>query len=118
MDDEQVKCSSHQSSSFAPGRGYSVHSMRLPTYPTSITELVTSRVPICSSTALKSCLWRAGNDVRNNDDQPRMQGLSSVEGKEVGPIIRNKSVVLLQNDADKLPIFRTAETEIVDVVRN
>jgi hypothetical protein len=40
-----------------------------------------------------------------------------MQGKEIGTIICDKRVILRADGGHELPIFRTAEAEIIDVVR-
>jgi hypothetical protein len=45
-----------------------------------------------------------------------MQRFLSMESKKVGTIVRYKRVILCANGSHELPVFRTTETEIVDVI--
>jgi len=40
----------------------------------------------------------------------------SMENKKVGTIVRDKRVILGADGGHELPVFRTAETEIVDMI--
>jgi hypothetical protein len=40
----------------------------------------------------------------------------SMENKKVGTIVRDKRVILGVDGGHELPVFRTAETEIVDMI--
>ena len=55
-------------------------------------------------------------DTGNNDDHSGMQGFLSMENKKVRAIVRYKRVVLHANGSHQLPVFRTAEAEIVDMI--
>ena len=39
-----------------------------------------------------------------------------MENKKVGTVVRYKRVVLCANGGHELPVFRTAKTEIVDMI--
>jgi hypothetical protein len=52
----------------------------------------------------------------NNNDHPRMQRFLFMESKKVRTIIRYKRVILCANSSHELPVFRTSEIEIVDVI--
>ena len=52
----------------------------------------------------------------NNNDHPGMQWFSAVKSKKVRTIVCYKRVVLLADGGHELPVFRTAETEIVDMI--
>jgi hypothetical protein len=88
----------------------------LHTYLTSSTVLVRSRAPICWSAALKSFSLANGRDAGNNDDDPGMQWFSTMKRKKIGTIVGYKRVVLCANCGHELPVFRTAETEIIDMI--
>jgi len=45
-----------------------------------------------------------------------MQRLLSMEIKKVRTIVRYKRVILFADGGYELPVFRTAETEIVDMI--
>jgi hypothetical protein len=45
-----------------------------------------------------------------------MPWFSAMESEEVGAIICYKRIVLLADGAHELPVFQTAETEIVDMI--
>jgi malate/lactate dehydrogenase len=55
-------------------------------------------------------------DTGNNNDHSRMQRFLSMENKKVGTIVRDKRVILGADGGHELPVFRTAETEIVDMI--
>ena len=52
----------------------------------------------------------------NNNDHTRMQRFLSMESKKVGTIVRYKRVILRADSGHQLPVFRTTETEIVDMM--
>ena len=52
----------------------------------------------------------------NNNDHSGMQRFLSMENKKVGTIVRYKRVILCADGGHELPVFRTAETEIVDMI--
>ncbi len=55
-------------------------------------------------------------DTRNNNDHPGMQWFSAMKRKKVRTIVRYKRVVLCADGGHELPVFRTAETEIVNMI--
>ncbi len=57
-----------------------------------------------------------GRDARNNDDDPGMQWFSAMKCKKIGTIVRYKRVVLCADGSHELPVFRTAEPKIIDVI--
>ncbi len=55
-------------------------------------------------------------DTGNNNNHSGMQRFLSMEKKKVGTIVRYKRIVLLADGGHELPVFRTAKTEIVDMI--
>ena len=55
-------------------------------------------------------------DAWNNNDHSWMQLFLSMENKKVGTVVGYKRVVLCANGGHELPVFRTAKTEIVDMI--
>ena len=53
----------------------------------------------------------------NNNDHTGMQWFVSVQNKKIGTIVGYKRVVLCADGGHELPVFRTAEPEMIDVIR-
>jgi len=47
-----------------------------------------------------------------------MQRFLSMENEKIGTIVRYKRIVLLADSGHELPVFRTAEAEVVDMIRH
>jgi hypothetical protein len=61
--------------------------------------------------------WRdTGGNVGNNNDHSRVQRFLSMQNKKVGAVVRYKRVILCADCGHELPVFRTAEAEIIDVI--
>ena len=58
----------------------------------------------------------SGRNAGNNDDHSRMQRFLSVKSKKIGTVVGHKRVVLCADGGHELPIFRTAEPEIIDMI--
>ena len=55
-------------------------------------------------------------NAENNNDHSGVQWFLSVQRKKIGPIVGYKCVVLLKDCSHELPVFRTAEPEIIDMI--
>ena len=101
----------------ASGREYSEHWMRSPTYIFDLKHGI-GQIPcadMLECSAEESSLAK-GRDAGNNDDDPGMQWFSTMKRKKIGTIVGYKRVVLCANCGHELPVFRTAETEIIDMI--
>jgi len=58
-----------------------------------------------------------GRYVGNNNDHTGVQRFLSVQNKKIRTIVGYKCVVLGTDCGHELPIFRTAQPEIIDVIR-
>jgi hypothetical protein len=56
------------------------------------------------------------HNAGNNDDHSGMQRFLSVKSKKIGTVVGYKRVVLCADGGHELPIFRTAEPEIIDMI--
>jgi hypothetical protein len=63
----------------------------------------------------KFALLRGGN-IGHDDDYAGVQGLFAVKVKKVGAIVGDERVLLLADNAHKLPIFQAAESTVTDMV--
>jgi hypothetical protein len=52
----------------------------------------------------------------NNDDHSGMQRFLSVKSKKIGTVVGDECVVLCADGGHELPVFRTAEPEIIDMI--
>jgi len=52
----------------------------------------------------------------NNDDHSGVQWFLSVKGEKIGTVVGDKCVVLCTDGGHELPVFRTAEPEIIDMI--
>jgi hypothetical protein len=57
-------------------------------------------------------------DIGNNNDHSGMQRFFSMELKEIGAIVRYERIFVLADGGHEFPVFRTAQTEIVDMIRH
>ena len=55
--------------------------------------------------------------VRKNNDHASVKRLFAVKVKEVGAVVGDERVLLLTDNAHKLPIFQAAEPTVIDMVR-
>ena len=55
-------------------------------------------------------------DVRNDDDQSSVQLSPTIEGQKIRAVVRNKRLISLHNQLRKFPVFRTAETEVSNMI--
>jgi hypothetical protein len=53
----------------------------------------------------------------NNDDHSGVQRFLSVKRKKIGTVVGHERVILCADDGHKLLIFRTAQPEIIDAIR-
>jgi hypothetical protein len=55
-------------------------------------------------------------DAGNNNDYSGMQRFLYVKSKKIGTVVSYERVVLCADGGHELPIFRTAESEIIDMI--
>ncbi len=55
-------------------------------------------------------------DIRNYNNHSCVQRFSCVKRKEIGTVVCYKGVVLFADGRHKFPVFRTTETEVVDMM--
>lgn len=58
-----------------------------------------------------------GCNVGNNNDHPRVQRFLPMQIKKVRAVVRYERVVLCADCGHELPVLRTVETKIIDMVR-
>ena len=55
-------------------------------------------------------------DVRNDDYEAGVQRCPTIKGQKIRPVVRNRCVIPLHTELHKLLVFRTAETQICNMI--